>query len=203
VEESGMGLFRRLSKWDRAMHQYFVVRYPKVTKSVDRRLEKLFKMGTSPALALIVALLLAVLVLSDKISLIAGICLGLAWLVALVWMARSESIKRLSIVSRILATTLCGLVLGVAASAFGTWAISREHPVNLVFIFGGPLGDNDSTRWVMMERHFGPNPAFNCDLEFTDLGSSSFDWDPLDPDNQSYLETSETRKFLAVCSMDG
>jgi hypothetical protein len=39
---------------------------------------------------------------------------------------------------------------------------------SLVFVFGAPPGDNDSPVWVMMLKHYGPNPAFNCDIEFFD-----------------------------------
>ena len=39
---------------------------------------------------------------------------------------------------------------------------------SLVFIFGAPLGDNNSATWVMMLKHFGPGPAHNCDIGFYD-----------------------------------
>ncbi len=43
----------------------------------------------------------------------------------------------------------------------------KEVP-SFVFVFGAPLGDNDSPVWVMMLKHYGPNPAYNCDIEFFD-----------------------------------
>jgi hypothetical protein len=39
---------------------------------------------------------------------------------------------------------------------------------SLVFVFGTPLGDNDSASWVMMLKHYGPGPAYNCDIGFFD-----------------------------------
>jgi hypothetical protein len=39
---------------------------------------------------------------------------------------------------------------------------------SLVFVFGAPLGDNDSASWMMMLRHFGPKPAHNCNIAFYD-----------------------------------
>jgi hypothetical protein len=39
---------------------------------------------------------------------------------------------------------------------------------SLVFVFGAPLGDNDSASWAMMLKHYGPNTAYNCDLGFYD-----------------------------------
>jgi hypothetical protein len=39
---------------------------------------------------------------------------------------------------------------------------------SLLFVFGAPLGDNDSATWVMMLKHYGPQPAYNCDISFYD-----------------------------------
>jgi hypothetical protein len=39
---------------------------------------------------------------------------------------------------------------------------------SLVFVFGAPLGDNDSATWVMVLKHYGPRPAYNCDIIFYD-----------------------------------
>jgi hypothetical protein len=43
----------------------------------------------------------------------------------------------------------------------------RQTP-SFLFVFGVPLGDNDSAEWLMMLRHYGPNPAYNCDIAFYD-----------------------------------
>jgi hypothetical protein len=43
----------------------------------------------------------------------------------------------------------------------------KELP-SFVFVFGAPLGDNDSPVWLMMLKHYGPNPAYNCDIVFYD-----------------------------------
>jgi len=45
--------------------------------------------------------------------------------------------------------------------------IPRQTP-SFLFVFGVPLGDNDSGEWLMMLRHYGPNPAFNCDITLYD-----------------------------------
>src|SRR5574340_1824163 len=39
---------------------------------------------------------------------------------------------------------------------------------SFIFVFGAPLGDNNSSIWVMLLKHFGPNPAYNCDIQFFD-----------------------------------
>ncbi len=39
---------------------------------------------------------------------------------------------------------------------------------SLVFVLGAPLGDNASSVWMMVLRHFGPDPAHNCTISFYD-----------------------------------
>lgn len=39
---------------------------------------------------------------------------------------------------------------------------------SLVFVFGAPLGDNDSAQWIMMLTHYGPGSAHNCEVIFYD-----------------------------------
>jgi hypothetical protein len=39
---------------------------------------------------------------------------------------------------------------------------------SLVFIFGAPLGENDSPVWIMMLKHYGPDTAYSCDIVFVD-----------------------------------
>jgi hypothetical protein len=46
-------------------------------------------------------------------------------------------------------------------------AVPPKTP-SLVFVFGAPLGDNDSAQWIMMLKHYGPNLAYNCDINFYD-----------------------------------
>ena len=66
-----------------------------------------------------------------------------------------------------------GWVAMFAATGLGIcWVVLElKRPKNLpsfVFVFGAPLGDNDSPVWIMMLKHYGPNPAYNCDIEFFD-----------------------------------
>jgi hypothetical protein len=39
---------------------------------------------------------------------------------------------------------------------------------NFVFVFGTPLGDNNSATWMMMLKHYGPGLAHNCTIDFYD-----------------------------------
>jgi hypothetical protein len=45
---------------------------------------------------------------------------------------------------------------------------SQSTAPGLVFVFGAPLGENNSSSWIMILKHFGPNPAYNCKVEFLD-----------------------------------
>lgn len=44
-------------------------------------------------------------------------------------------------------------------------SLQVETP-SLVFVIGVPLGDNKSSEWTMMLNHYGPNPAYNCQVCF-------------------------------------
>jgi hypothetical protein len=46
--------------------------------------------------------------------------------------------------------------------------ISRQVTPSFVFVFGAPLGDNDSSTWIMLLLHYGPSTAYNCKIEFFD-----------------------------------
>jgi hypothetical protein len=62
------------------------------------------------------------------------------------------------------------IIVGVGFGIYwGLLEFKRPKVVpSFVFVFGAPLGDNDSPVWVMMLKHFGPNPAFNCNIGFFD-----------------------------------
>jgi len=47
-------------------------------------------------------------------------------------------------------------------------APQRPKIPSLVFVFGAPLGDNDSSTWIMMLKHYGPGSAHNCTVGFFD-----------------------------------
>jgi len=52
---------------------------------------------------------------------------------------------------------------------WGVLELKRPKKVpSFVFVFGAPLGDNNSPVWIMILKHYGPNPAYNCDVEFFD-----------------------------------
>lgn len=52
-------------------------------------------------------------------------------------------------------------------SASSAPGVSPKIP-SFVFVFGAPLGDNNSAAWIMTLKHYGPDPAHNCTIDFYD-----------------------------------
>lgn len=48
---------------------------------------------------------------------------------------------------------------------------------SLVFVVGVPLGDNRSPDWLMMVKHYGPEPAYNCHVNFYDKDRKNIEHD--------------------------
>lgn len=46
--------------------------------------------------------------------------------------------------------------------------VGKKPTPSLVFVVGAPLGENNSPSWMMMLKHFGPSPAYNCKVELFD-----------------------------------
>jgi hypothetical protein len=73
---------------------------------------------------------------------------------------------------------------------------------SLVFVFGVPLGDNDSATWIMTLRHFGPRTAHACKINFYDDDRINIQhqWLVAHPDSPYPLQglTGESRKDVYV-----
>jgi hypothetical protein len=81
------------------------------------------------------------------------------------------------------------LIIFVGVS-YWEWGLVAPAPRPVVsasfpFILGAPLGDNDSPIWVMVMRHYGPGPAYNCDVSFWDSDRKNIehDWLVKHPDS--------------------
>ncbi len=119
---------KRLLAIDGVIHAYFMERFPKVIRWTDAILEWLFGVFSHGAFALIIGLLLAVFVLTDKIPMLVGVCVGFSWLVAFIWIARAKFIKTLTVLARLFVVTVIGSVLAICATTFGGWILNNtEH----------------------------------------------------------------------------
>jgi hypothetical protein len=124
---------------DAAVHAYFMERFPRTIRFVDSVLEWLYdKLCALPFSALIMPLLLIVLVETRKITSIVGWCIGLAWFVAFVWIARADRVKELSVSARFIVVLVCGALLAWAGIAFGHWALGGHEPQVVAPIINEP-----------------------------------------------------------------
>ena len=91
------------------------------------------------------------------------------------------------------------------------WPLSSSTitTTSLLFVFGAPLGDNDSASWVMVVKHYGPGPAYNCDIKFYDDDRKNIEHEwlvrhPTSPYPPSGLVgESQKRIYVAEASPEG
>jgi len=123
-----LGPFRRLwailRKMDRSTHQRFMRAFPKALPMLDKVLEALFSLVTNPAFAIIAALLLVPLVATNVINLMVGISIFAAWLVALLWIARTRAVKGLTVGFRLAFICIAGFILAASGSSLGKWSLN-------------------------------------------------------------------------------
>jgi hypothetical protein len=98
---------------------------PKLLSAIDRTLEWLFNTVIHPAFALILAVVLVVLVTTNVISLIVAFSIGIAWVVSMLWIARSNLVKGLTVFSRLVLLLVIGLLLLGIGNRFGNWALEE------------------------------------------------------------------------------
>jgi hypothetical protein len=153
------------------------------------------KVGFQDAFALASVALTIVLLVLDKAGKLKGPLLLVLLAVAAMMMlpvalgnswVQDARTTALMVSRGLLAVFLIGLIYSLLA----IWISSEEAPLessvkpddkqegrkesltppkpSLLFIFGAPLGDNNSSEWIMMVKHFGPGTAYNCDIGFYD-----------------------------------
>ena len=119
------GFLRYIVRKDQELHGWVMGHFPRALPAFDSFLEWLFSLVTNAAFAIIVAFLLVVLVATNVINVIVAVSIAGAWSVALIWIARSKSLKSLTILSRWVLVSAIGGVLGLVGSAFGDWALKQ------------------------------------------------------------------------------
>jgi hypothetical protein len=111
---------------DREIHDSLMRRFPRLLRILDWVLGFLFGIVSANVFGIIIGLLIGiVLVVTGAVDVTVFISVGIAWLVAVIWVARSESIKRLSILSRAAVTLLSAAVLASLFVGFGGWALRQ------------------------------------------------------------------------------
>ena len=119
-------VLRRIQQTDAALHAYFMEHFPAFLRRLDTILEWVFGVLSHGAFALIVAFLLAAAGMSGAVSSAVALCIGGAWLVSFIWIARSKWIRSLSVVARLLSVTLCGAALACLAIGILNGMTKRE-----------------------------------------------------------------------------
>jgi hypothetical protein len=124
---------------DRAVHAQVMQRFPRAVPVVDSVFSGIFAIFSQNPFGLIVGLLVGiVLVVTGKIDKIVGISIIIAWAVALVWIARSSTIKSLTILSRIAVTLLIAALLASLGIGFGSWALRGYHQQQIANVSASP-----------------------------------------------------------------
>jgi len=118
-------LLSALRRWDKALHDWISRSFPRAMPVVDSTIEGLFKIFDKGAFGIICALLLVVLVATGVIPLIVAASLIGVWFVSIIWIARLDSVKSLTVLSRLAVLMIAGTVIYFSANKFGAWAISQ------------------------------------------------------------------------------
>jgi hypothetical protein len=125
------GFLRRITEKDQELHNWVMGHFPKALPAIDWSLERLFSLVTHPAFGIIVAFMLVALVATNVINVIVAASIGGAWFVALIWIARSNALRGLTILSRWLLVSAIGIFLGFAGNRFGNWASNQYNQQKL------------------------------------------------------------------------
>jgi len=117
-------IFKDMDRW---VHDRFMRAFPRAIPVFDAVLEELFGVVTHAAFALIVAALLGVLVLTGVIKAIVFWSILFAWAVAVLWIARAERIRALTVTFRSVFIGIIGVLLAIAGNSFGHWALNASN----------------------------------------------------------------------------
>jgi len=125
---------RRLKAWWRSINiaeirfnRKMFERYPVAARVVEGVLEFIYGILASPISALIVALLLVGLVISEVTGVIVSLSAFAAWFVFVVAIPRQPAIKRLPILRRIFICALCACVSFGLGRLYVKWVLSEYY----------------------------------------------------------------------------
>jgi hypothetical protein len=119
-----LSLWERISATDARIHEYLFQRWPRLMRSGGGLLRGLYALFVSPAFAVILALLLVGLVISDKITFIVWVSVASAWIVATVSIAKVDWVNRQRIGRRIFLVFGFGVLMALLANKYITWCLT-------------------------------------------------------------------------------
>jgi hypothetical protein len=107
-----------------------VSHHPTITHIVERLLEGVYGIIASPASAVILALLLVGLVVSEVVTVIVSLSVFSAWLVFVVTIARTDVVKGLPVLRRLGLVAVFACIAGLCSHIYVEWILSsyaRHH----------------------------------------------------------------------------
>jgi hypothetical protein len=137
--------WEKLQMVDNSVHLYLVARFPFAMLVADRVLTWIYDICAAPAFAIIVALLLVPLVISGAISLITSVSVAAAWGIAVLWIARSDQVRKLTIIKRIAVVLGCAAVIAIMGRWYIRWtliAYAQHQPQPVIVSTGATIDPN-------------------------------------------------------------
>jgi hypothetical protein len=117
-------LWLHISTKDQAARAWVAGRFPKLLSFVDAILGSALKIISDNKFNLIVALVWVVLSMTGSVSIIVALSIAAAWLIAVLWVARADAVRKLTIPARFLLVLVVAASLAIAGLRFGNWALS-------------------------------------------------------------------------------
>jgi hypothetical protein len=110
---------------DRLVHNRIATRYPRTVAVADKGLVAVVdKFLSHPLCALLAALLLVVLGVAG-VEWTVLVAVGLAWLIAFLWFARSSTVRKLTVLTRFMVLIIAGAVLALVFRSGGQRALYK------------------------------------------------------------------------------
>ena len=118
-------------KKDQEIHNHISTLYPNAVEIVDRALVAIVDNFLShPLFAILVTVVFIVLAATNIVGWIVSVALVIGWIVAFSWIARSNLMRKLTIVPRLCVLIMIGLILALSAKEFGYWALEKYQQNN-------------------------------------------------------------------------
>jgi hypothetical protein len=118
----GRESWQHFTEVEENLHQALYARWPKLARAGSAVLHNLYKIIIAPAFSVILAFLLVDLVLSGA-SIIASVSAYTAWLIAVVWIARSQWVNSLRILRRFGFVLLSALLMAFPTHWYVEWTL--------------------------------------------------------------------------------
>jgi hypothetical protein len=142
VWTSAQAFWKRVGDWNNSIHLSFHAKCPTLAKILGGFLRIFWGTSTHPAFAVLLALLLVGFVISGSITIIVSVSVFFAWLITVLWLARSEPVKRINILPRVALVLVFASGAAFAANWYVKWCLinyARNQPAPIQNLDGGQI----------------------------------------------------------------